>query len=750
MQAAAPSGLGTKVRRRAALARPRRHNQTRLAEAVMPEARITLDDLAYELLWVAWRNEPRADDPTTFAKVPWSPIKRGRRAKANDPHTWGNRSSAERRAKELVNGAGGGIGIELADLDDGTSLCGVDLDTCLGPEGFEPWAQEIIDRFSSYTEVSPSGTGAKIFFRVRGGDRPVLLAAIAPTKHGRKFKRDNGTEHPPAIELHVSHCYYTVTCQKLDGSPDELVIVPIETLLWLLSEAGPRFAGRSRKKGGTDDSRSAKAFRLGLAMRGADKTFDEFVQAVRSDPETTDWAREKGDDRQLQRIWEKAGRLGASAGSETLLSTGVSLEDFFAYMPQHSYVYIPTRALWPAASVDSRIQPIPVGPDEEIAASTWLDQNRPIEQMTWAPGLPEIIEDRLLHEGGWREKKGVRCFNLYVGPAITLGDPAYADLWVQHVHLIYPEEAEHIIDWLAHRAQHPHEKINHALVLGGSQGIGKDTLLEPVKYAIGPWNFAEASPSQVLGRFNGFVKSVILRVSEARDLGDSDRFKFYDHMKAYTAAPPDVLRVDEKYLREHQVVNVCGVIITTNHKTDGIYLPADDRRNYVAWSDRTKEDECLANGYWPKIYGYYANGGIEAVAAYLMQRDISGFNPKEPPPKTEAFWAIVNANHPGEEGELLDALDRLNALAFTLRALQVEAESDLAAWLGDRKNRRVILHRLETCGYVPVRNPDAKSGLWVVNGQRQVVYASASLSLGERFKAAQDMAKARVEVLCEH
>ena len=55
----------------------------------------------------------------------------------------------------------------------------------------------------------------------------------------------------------------------------------------------------------------------------------------------------------------------------------------------------------------------------------------------------------------------------------------------------------------------------------------------------------------MLGRFNGFVKSVILRVSEARDLGDVDRFTFYDHTKVYTAAPPDVLRVDEKYLREH-------------------------------------------------------------------------------------------------------------------------------------------------------------------------------------------------------
>src|ERR1700740_505193 len=69
-----------------------------------------------------------------------------------------------------------------------------------------------------------------------------------------------------------------------------------------------------------------------------------------------------------------------------------------------------------------------------------------------------------------------------------------------------------------------------------------------------------------------------------------DRFKFYDHTKIYTAAPPDVLRVDEKHLREHYVFNVLGFIITTNHKTDGIYLPADDRRHYVAWSDATKED----------------------------------------------------------------------------------------------------------------------------------------------------------------
>ena len=91
-----------------------------------------------------------------------------------------------------------------------------------------------------------------------------------------------------------------------------------------------------------------------------------------------------------------------------------------------------------------------------------------------------------------------------------------------------------------------------------------------MKHAVGDWNFLEVSPHHLLGRFNGFAKSVILRINEARDLGDLNRFQFYDHLKAYTAAPPDVLRVDEKNLREYYVPNCTGVIVTSNHKTDGI------------------------------------------------------------------------------------------------------------------------------------------------------------------------------------
>jgi hypothetical protein len=111
---------------------------------------------------------------------------------------------------------------------------------------------------------------------------------------------------------------------------------------------------------------------------------------------------------------------------------GVSLDDFYAVMPMHSYIFAPTREMWPAASVNSRLPPMPGG-DKPMPASKWLDRNRPVEQMTWSPGLPMIIHDRLLADGGWIERDGMRCFNLYRPPVIEPGDATQSLPWRDHV-----------------------------------------------------------------------------------------------------------------------------------------------------------------------------------------------------------------------------------------------------------------------------------------------------------------------------
>jgi hypothetical protein len=83
--------------------------------------------------------------------------------------------------------------------------------------------------------------------------------------------------------------------------------------------------------------------------------------------------------------------------------------------------------------------------------------------------------------------------------------------------------------------------------------------------------------------------------------------------------------------------------------------------------------------------------------------------------------------------------------AFTLATLIHRAETQPGGvdggfidWLRERKNRRLIPHRLERCGYVPVRNPDDRhDGQWQIRGRRQTVYARQTLSLRDQIASAQ-------------
>jgi hypothetical protein len=417
------------------------------------------------------------------------------------------------------------------------------------------------------------------------------------------------------------------------------------------------------------------------------------------------------------------------------IDVAVTLDDFVAFMPDsNSYIYKPTGDHWPAASVNARLAPIKVG-DEMIKASEWLAKNSAVEQMTWMPGEPQIIKDKLIAEGGMFPRMGASVFNLY-HPPLAKPKPAKPTtatdvaLWLDHMKRIYPTDAAHIVNYFAYKVQYPGEKINHGLVLAGPPGIGKDTILEPLKEAVGRWNFIEISPTHVVQRFNGFCRAVVVRVSEARDLGDVDRFKFYEKCKIYMASPPDVLRVDEKNIREYFVPNVMGFIITTNHSITGLYLPPDDRRHYVAASKVKKED--FPPGYWNTFWQWYGKGGLEAVGRYLAELDLSGFDPKAPPPLTDAFLNIVNASITQEDAEMADALDTLDRPdVVTLHQIKQVSDESFREWLNERKNARPTNHRLDTCGYQPLRNPKAKDGLWKIAGKRQGIFMRQEISFAE-------------------
>ena len=150
---------------------------------------------------------------------------------------------------------------------------------------------------------------------------------------------------------------------------------------------------------------------------------------------------------------------------------------------------------------------------------------------------------------------------------------------------------------------------------------------------------------------------MILRISEARDLGDISRYAFYEHLKPYMAAPPDVLRVDQKTHPRTRRVQRLRRDPDDQLQDDGIYLPADDRRHFVCWSDAKKED--FTADYWTDLWSWYHHGGLQHVAAYLRTLDLRASIPRRRRRRLARSGTSSTPSRAPEDAELADVLDEM-------------------------------------------------------------------------------------------
>lgn len=107
--------------------------------------------------WVLWKKEERLEKVT---KVPYSALTR-KLASSTNPNTWApydHVTDVFRRRAGMYDG----IGFVLSESDP---YVGVDLDHCIENEQIAEWALPILWTLNSYTEISPSGTGLRVFVK---------------------------------------------------------------------------------------------------------------------------------------------------------------------------------------------------------------------------------------------------------------------------------------------------------------------------------------------------------------------------------------------------------------------------------------------------------------------------------------------------------------------------------------------------------------------------------------------------------
>ena len=360
-------------------------------------------------------------------------------------------------------------------------------------------------------------------------------------------------------------------------------------------------------------------------------------------------------------------------------------------------------------------------------------------------------------EGGWFERPGATTFNLYRPPVVRQGNSGQrrtaGSSWCS----------------ASTRRRRPHRRVLRAPhPVPGHQdqprdparrltGIGKDTLLEPLKLGVGPWNFKEVFAAGHHGNYNDYMQCVVLRISEAHDLGDINRYAFHDHMKTILAAPPDVIagqrQVHPAALRGERGRRV------PHHQQPlrrRLYLPPNDRRTYVAVVGAVEGR--LRRGFWTASgtgTKRRAGGRGRVPRASTTSRSSTRKPRRKRPMRSGRSWRRGRAG----ESELADILDTLRhrTPTATLRPPSDDARQgagrgrrsgNLSEWLNDRKNRRVIPHRLEACGYTPVLNNAEQTGCGssTAGGRWSTAVRTSRRPSGSRrprkLKAAEDRLKA--------
>ncbi|MEE9315449.1 MAG: phage/plasmid primase, P4 family [Rhizobiaceae bacterium] len=325
-----------------------------------------LQKLANERIWVGYKG---ANSGGKIDKIPIDP-NTGRNAKNNDQLSWGTKAHVVNWMKNFKAkhpGFSPGFGVQLTSHGENNRLIGIDLDGCVDTTtgAVEIWAEKILEKISSYSEISPSGSGIKIFCFI-GVDEFLSFKKSTRVKHKAEFKISS--HH--GFEIHLSNSYFTVTENQFvtpNGENNNSGIVNIRRidlgdLNWLYNVAGPRLIEKPAKNNPSDESGSGHGFRFALAEAKKKASYAEFCDRIREDQtEAGDWAN-RSDERQLRRAFNNAQKLIQEEGEAILeafpkcvdlISNGwrpaaneISAVDVLAREEGNQYKYNATQGSW--------------------------------------------------------------------------------------------------------------------------------------------------------------------------------------------------------------------------------------------------------------------------------------------------------------------------------------------------------------------------------------------------------------------
>lgn len=210
-----------------------------------------------------------------------------------------------------------------------------------------------------------------------------------------------------------------------------------------------------------------------------------------------------------------------------------------------------------------------------------------------------------------------------------------------------PRDMDVFLDYMAFKMQYPSVKVRWAIVLAGEQGVGKDVSIDACWKAYGEDKVRNVAPANIMSDFNDYLaNTLLLRISEAADLGEVNRWTFNERVKVIIAGHPDLMQVNPKYGFKYWLHMCHGTIITTNHLDDGFFISERDRRYYVIKCATWQElgmNVSEGNAYFDELFNWFNTpnemnyNGYELIGMYLYYyRNVEKFQYSTCPEPTKA------------------------------------------------------------------------------------------------------------------
>jgi hypothetical protein len=256
------------------------------------------------------------------------------------------------------------------------------------------------------------------------------------------------------------------------------------------------------------------------------------------------------------------------------------------------------------------------------------------ERIEFLPGQDEVTHDA----------DECRVLNLWKPPQWTVdenaGEPQF---FLDHLAYVFDNDEpaiEHVLNFLAHLMQRPHERIGHALLITSeAKGIGKSTLGTVVRRLVGEQNSRVAQTKDLKSSFDGWlVGKLVVQVDEVYEAGNWD---LANKLKPLITEP--TVSANIKYGPQIEIENYARFIMFSNHIAP-LNIEDGDRRYFVFNSKaQPRPDE-----YYDTLYREIETASaMNDLYTFLSKRDLSDFNPFRRPPMTEAKRQIIaDSEHP--------------------------------------------------------------------------------------------------------